>query len=111
MLKTNQRHFKKTDLRIFYGGRTMFVGFKKRILVDTSGEEARRVTEILDANEIKYELRTKRARGSVGTGLDARAYGRGNIAMYKGAGAPMFVYMVYVRRKDFDRAHQLLYSN
>lgn len=88
----------------------MFVGFKKRILVDTSSEEARRVTTILDEHKIKYELRTKRPRGSVGTALDARAYGQGNIAMYKGASQPLFVYMVYVKRKDFDRAHQLCYG-
>lgn len=92
------------------GGVDVFVGFKKRILVDISSEEARRVTSILDEHKIKYELRTKRPRGSIGTALDARAYGRGNLAMYKGAGAPMFVYMVYVKRKDYDRAHQLCYS-
>jgi len=88
----------------------MFVGFRKRILVDTSSEEARRVTNILDEHKIKYELRTKRPRGSVGTALDARAYGRGNISMYKGAGQPLFVYMIFVRRKDFVRAKKLLYS-
>lgn len=88
----------------------MFVGFKKRILVDTSSEEARRVTNILEKHKIKYELRTKKPRGSVGTALDARAYGRGNISMYKGAAPPLFVYMVYVKRNDFARAKELLYS-
>jgi len=88
----------------------MFVGFKKRILVDTSSEEARRVTNMLDEHKIKYELRTKRPRGAVGTALDARAYGRGNISMYKGAAPPMFVYMVYVKRKDFARVKQFLHS-
>ena len=88
----------------------MFVGFKKRILVDTSSEEARRVTNILDKHQIKYELRTKKPRGSVGTSLDSRAYARGNISMYKGAAQPLFVYMVYVKRKDFARVKELLYS-
>ena len=88
----------------------MFVGFKKRIAVDTSSEEARRVTEILDANGIRYELRTKRPRGSIGTALDSRAYASGNISMYKGASQPLFIYMIYVKRKDFDRAHHLLYA-
>lgn len=55
----------------------MFVGFKKRILVDTSSEEARRVTALLDEHKIKYEFRTRRPRGSVGTALDARSYARG----------------------------------
>ena len=31
----------------------MFVGLKKRILVDTSSEEARRVTDLLDEHKIK----------------------------------------------------------
>jgi len=88
----------------------MFVGFKKRILVDTSSEEARRVTNLLHEHKIKYELRTKRPRGSVGTALDARAYASGNISMYKGATQPLFVYMVYVKRKDFAQVKQLLNS-
>ena len=88
----------------------MFVGLKKRILVDTSSEETRRVTNLLDEHKIKYELRTKRPRGSVGTALDARAYAQGNISMYKGASQPLFVYMVYVRRKDYAQAKQVLYA-
>ncbi|MBG0770785.1 MAG: hypothetical protein H0S82_03705 [Anaerolineaceae bacterium] len=88
----------------------MFVGFKKRIMVDTSSEEARRATNLLDEHKIKYELRTKRPRGSVGTALDAQSYARGNISMYKGASQPIFIYMVYVKRKDYDQAMKLLYS-
>jgi len=87
----------------------MFGLFMKRIAVDTSGEEIRRVTTILDQNKIKYEIRTKRTRGSVGSALDAGAYARGNIAMYKGANSPPVVYIVYVRRSDYDKAYDLLY--
>ena len=81
----------------------------KRIAVDTSGNEIRRVTTVLEQNNIKYEVRTKRTTGSVGTALDAGAYARSNIAMYKGADTPPVVYMVYVKRKDYDHAFDLLH--
>jgi hypothetical protein len=87
----------------------MFAMFKKRIVVDTSGEEIRRVTNLLDEHGINYELRTKRTRGAIGTGFDAGSYARANLAMYKGASTPPVVYMVYVRRADYDKAFDLLY--
>lgn len=87
----------------------MFVPGKKRIAVDTSGEEIRRITSILEMNKIKYEIRTKRARGSIGTAIDARTYARANLAMYKGAQSPSVVYMIWVRRKDYEQAFDLLF--
>ncbi len=63
----------------------MFVLFKKRIAVDTSNEEISRVTTILDQNNIKYELLTKRTRGVYGSAYDAQSYARANVAMYKGS--------------------------
>jgi len=87
----------------------MLVFFKKRIVVDTSGVEIRRVTDLLDQHAIKYELRTKRTRGSIGTALDSRSYAASNIAMYKGASKPPVVYKVYVKRKDYAKAYDLLY--
>ncbi|MDY6845699.1 MAG: hypothetical protein SVP52_01010 [Chloroflexota bacterium] len=87
----------------------MYVYFKKRIVVDTSPEEIRRVTNLLDQHAIKYELRTKRTRGSIGTALDSRAYARSNMPMYKGASKPPVVYMVYVKRKDYKRAYDLCF--
>lgn len=89
----------------------MFILSRKKIVVDTSSEEIRRVTTILDQNKIKYEIRTKHTRGSIGSALDAGAYARSNIAMYKGTNAPPVVYMVYVRRRDFDNAYALLYRS
>jgi hypothetical protein len=82
---------------------------KKRIVVDISGEEIRRVTNLLDQHHITYELRTKRTRGSIGTALDSMAYARSNIAMYKGTSTPPVVYMVYVKRSDYAKAYDLLY--
>ena len=87
----------------------MFVLGKKKIAVDTSGEEIRRITNILAQNKIKYEIRTKRVRGSIGTAIDARTYARANLAMYKGAQLPSVVYMIWVRRKDYERAFDILF--
>lgn len=89
----------------------MFVIFKKRIATDTSGEEVRRITTILEQNDIKYEIRTRRSRGVIGSALDASSYGRSNIAMYKGSSSPLFVYMIYVKRKDYTRARKLLFGS
>ena len=77
----------------------MFVLFKKRILVETNNESVTKALAVLEENKIKYELRTIRSRGSIGTGFDAQSYARSNISLYKGSSTPNFVYMVYVKRK------------
>lgn len=88
----------------------MFVIFKKRIATDTSGEEVRRITNILEENYIKYEIRTRRSRGVIGSAYDASSYARSNIAMYKGSSTPLFVYFIYVKRKDYAHAKELLFG-
>ena len=87
----------------------MFVLFKKRIAVDTSGEEIKRITNVLGENNIKYEIRTKRSRGSIGTAIDSRTYARSNLSMYKEAQSPPVVYMIWVKRKDYERANDLCF--
>ena len=86
----------------------MFVFFKKRLVVDTNNESITKVIAILEKNKIKYELRTTRSRGSVGSRLDALAYARSNIAMYKGSTQPDFVYMIYVKRRNYAQAKRLI---
>jgi len=87
----------------------MFIWFMKKIATDTSGEEIRRITTLLEENNFKYRLRTIQERGSVGSAMDARSYAQANIALYKGTSRPAVVYMVYVKRKDYDRAFDLLF--
>ena len=86
----------------------MFVLFKKRILVETNNESVTKALAVLEENKIKYELRTIRSRGSIGTGFDAQSYARSNISLYKGSSTPNFVYMVYVKRKDYLQAKKLI---
>ena len=85
----------------------MFGLFMKKLAVDTSAEEIRRTTTILEKNNLKYEIRTTRTRGTIGSALDARSYANANLAMYKGASQPSFIYSVYVKPKDYDRARKL----
>ncbi len=80
----------------------------KKLVTDTSSEEIRRVTTLLQESGIKYDIRTVRPRGSIGTAMDSRAYANVNLAMYKGASLPAFVYMVYVNRRDVDRARAII---
>jgi len=87
----------------------VFVLFKKRIVVDTSGKEIRRTTNLLDDNNIKYEIRTKWSQGSIGTGIDSRTYAQANLSMYKGTQSPPVVYLIWVKRKDYGRAYDLCF--
>lgn len=89
----------------------MFTFFNKKLAVDTSSEEITRITTILKKNHIKYELRTTRTRGSIGSGLDTYSYAQANIALYKGASQPIFLYSVYVNRKDFNLARKLVWGS
>lgn len=85
----------------------MLVLLKKRFAVDTSRQEIRRITTSLEQNSIKYEIRTKRARGSISTAIDALTYARANLAMCKGSDTPSVVTMIWVKRKDYQRAFDL----
>ena len=80
--------------------------FMKKLVIDTSAEEIRRVTTVLEKNDIFYEVRTTRSRGTIGSSIDAASYARANLSLYKGASQPTFIYSVYVRRKDYERARK-----
>ncbi|NMC15251.1 MAG: hypothetical protein GYA40_01215 [Chloroflexi bacterium] len=80
----------------------------KQLISDTSSEEIRRVEELLKRENIPYRLQTQRTRGALGSMIDSRSYAASNIALYKGAAQPNFVYTIYVRRKDYQRANALM---
>ncbi len=86
----------------------MIALFMKKLALDTSAEEIRRVTTLLEQNKVKYEIRTVRTRGSIGSSLDARSYANANLSMYKGASQPSFIYSVYVKPKEYERARKLI---
>lgn len=78
----------------------------KKLVTDTSAEEIRRITSILEQNKIPYEVRTTRARGTIGSAFDAQSYAAGNLAMYKGSSQPTFIYTVYVQRRYYYNARE-----
>jgi hypothetical protein len=86
----------------------MFPLFMKKLATDTSSEEIRRTTTVLEQNNIKYVVLTKRSRGNIGSAYDAQSYAKANIAMYKAAPQPIFVYFVYVKPKQYDQAKKLI---
>ncbi len=86
----------------------MFALFMKKLVIDTSAEEIRSTTTILEQNHLKYEIRTTRTRGSIGSAMDARSYANANLAMYKESSQPSFVYSVFVKPKDYDKARKLI---
>ena len=84
--------------------------FMKKLTVDTSAEGVRRLATILEQNNIRYEIRTTRTRGSVGSAMDARSYAQGNLPLYKGTSQPMVIYSIYVDRKYYYLALKLLHG-
>lgn len=82
--------------------------FMKKLATDTSAEEIRKITDKLKAANVHYQLVTDRSRGSVGSFADARAYAKSNMAMYKFSNKPSMVYHVFVRRKNYSGAKDLI---
>jgi len=82
--------------------------FLKKLAVDTSAEGIRKITDKLKEAAIRYQLVTVRSRGSVGSFADAQAYARSNIAMYKFSNKPSMVYYVFVSRKAYQKAKDLI---
>ena len=82
--------------------------FLKKLAVDTSAEGLRKITDRLKEAGVHYQLVTVRSRGSVGSFADARAYARSNIAMYKFSDKPNMIYYVFVSRKNYLRAKDLI---
>jgi hypothetical protein len=82
--------------------------FLKKLTVDTSAEGIHKVTDKLKEAGIRYQFVTVRSRGSIGSSADAGAYAKSNIAMYKFGEKPGMVYYVFVSRKNYPRAKDLI---
>ncbi len=84
----------------------MYTPFMKKLATDTSAEEISRIKTILGQNGIKFEVMI--ARGRSGSRYESHTNLRSSPVMYGVAPESMFIYTVYVRRKDFGRARQLV---
>jgi hypothetical protein len=84
----------------------MFILFMKKLATDTSAEEIGRIKTVLGQNNIKFEIWT--SRGRTGSEHDSVTDLKSAPVVHGLAPEPLFIYSVYVKRKDFARARQLV---
>lgn len=81
---------------------------RKKLLVESSGQEIARVRGVLEEKGIEFLTVTKRNSNVMFDGkasMMAAGKGLGYSAM---AGPALYIYFIYVKRKDFDRALELI---
>lgn len=84
---------------------------QKKLISLPSQEEARRITDILKENKIEYYEKTQRTGGNavlsnltdIRTSAKSTFYGG-----YTDSGLGGYVYIIYVKRRDFRRALELI---
>lgn len=81
---------------------------RKKLTMDTSQEECGRVKLILQENDIPYYYKTTRSCSSLEMQAEARVTIAYNLAYKDHA---QFVYTIYVRRRDYDYARELVYGS
>lgn len=83
---------------------------RKRLLADSSSEAAAKVRETLKSAGIPYAVKTVQNHTALGkavhSGVGVGAY-RGGMPASAFSDQISYVYFVYVRKKDYDRAKQL----
>ena len=83
---------------------------RKRLLADSSSETAAKVRETLKAAGIPYAMRTVQNHTALGkaihSGAGMGAY-RGGMPASAFSDQLSYVYFIYVRRKDFEKARTL----
>ncbi len=86
---------------------------RKKLFSDTSAMELNRVTDILRNNRIQYDVVTKKSSSVFGMGIHAsmsvNTVGYGAAASAKDfIGEITYIYLVYVRRRDLEKAKGLI---
>ncbi len=83
---------------------------RKRLLADSSSEAAAKAREALKSAGIPYAVKTVQNHTALGkavhSGVGVGAY-RGGMPASAFSDQISYVYFVYVRKKDYDRAKQL----
>ncbi|MBP3941066.1 MAG: hypothetical protein J6D00_06215 [Christensenellaceae bacterium] len=81
--------------------------FRKRLLLDNDPQELARVKQILDKNGIKYDVST-----TVSENANTRRFNQAAAVHmargYSAVSTQTYVYRLYVRIKDYDRAASLV---
>ena len=85
----------------------MFPFFRKNLLIDTDAAELMRVKQILDAHQIRYNVKTTLAENVLARNFNAKAAER-YAFRYSAASAQSYVYYLSVNRRDYKRAKDLI---
>ena len=86
----------------------MFSIFASLLISDTDPKEIHRIEEILKQNKIPYRVQTDDGRGRLGRLRENRTYMSVNMPAYTNAFESRKSYLVYVWKKDFNRANSLI---
>ena len=86
----------------------MFSIFASLLISDTDPKEIYRIEEILKQNKIPYRVQTDDGRGRFGRMRDNRVYMSMNMPAYSNAFESRKSYLIYVWKKDLDRANSLI---
>ena len=84
---------------------------QKKLISVPSQEEARRITDILKENKIEYYEKTQRTGGNAifSAVTDFRASAKSTMyGGYTDSGLGGYVYIIYVKRKDYERTLELI---
>ena len=77
---------------------------RKKLLVESSGQEVARVRELLGEKGIEFLTVTKRNSNILVDGNSAKMAASMGVGYSGMAGPAQYTYFIYVKRKDFDRA-------
>ncbi|MBP3892182.1 MAG: hypothetical protein J6D29_08405 [Solobacterium sp.] len=83
---------------------------RKELFVDSSSEAAAQVWTTLKENGIPYEMRTKQNTTTLGKNIHysmGARFAGGGMGGSAFADNPQYVYTIYVRKKDYEKAVEL----
>jgi len=86
----------------------MFIPFLKLLITEVDPGEVKRVEDILKANDIPYRIKSSSTRGAFGRHYDSKTYQQIVMPLYIDAQRPTITFIIYVRKRDFDRAVSLI---
>jgi len=83
---------------------------RKKLLVESSGQEIARVNDLLKEKGIEFLNVTKRNSNIAIDGNASMMASKTGVGYSGMAGPAQYTYFIYVKRKDFDRALEVIKS-
>lgn len=87
----------------------MLFFMRKRLFLDTDAMEFARIKDVLTRNGIRFDVKTTTSEMAASRGFNsaAAAHLRQPYSMFS---TQSYVYYIYVKRSDYQKAKQLAYS-